>query len=88
MQPQEEPAKAIQGDPLTKEAGSTAANGSAKAAEPETAATTKAAEPEPATAAGVEAGKTKEHEEPQAAAEGKKVVEPGIGEAKPVGEAE
>ena len=43
---------------------------------------------ETATAANVEAGKAKEHEEPKAAAEGKDVVAPGIGEAKPVGEAE
>lgn len=41
-----------------------------------------------ATAANVESGKSKEHEEPKADAEGKKVVEAGIGEAKPIAEAE
>ena len=37
---------------------------------------------------GVEAGKTKEAEKPAAADEGKKVVEPAIGEAEPVTETE
>ena len=76
-QPAAEPAKETTGDPLAAEKPAT--NGTEKATEPE---------PEPATAAGVEAGKTKGHEEPKAAAEGEKVVAPGIGEAKPVGEAE
>ncbi len=38
--------------------------------------------------AGVEAGKSKEAEKPADAEEGKKVVEPGIGEAEPVTETE
>lgn len=76
-EPEKEPAKTTQGDAVAEEAPKTEANGSATATEPE-----------PATAAGVEAGKTKEHEEPKAAAEGEKVAHSGIGEAKPVGEAE
>ena len=76
-EPEKEPAKTTQGDAVAEEAPKTEANGTATVAEPE-----------PATAAGVEAGKTKEHEEPKAAAEGEKVAHAGIGEAKPVGEAE
>ena len=76
-EPAEEPAKTTQGDAVAEETPKTEANGTAVAAQPEQA-----------TAAGVEAGKTKEHEEPKAAAEGEKVAHAGIGEAKPVGEAE
>lgn len=75
--PEGEPKKTVQGEAVADKAATTEANGTEKKAEVETA-----------TAAGVEAGKTKEHEEPKAAAEGKNVVEPGIGEAKPVAEAE
>ena len=76
VEPEKEPAKTTQGDAVA-ETPKAEANGTATATEPEQA-----------TAVGVEAGKTKEHEEPEAAAEGEKVAHAGIGEAKPVGEAE
>lgn len=71
-----EPAKVVQGDPLADAAAAKEANGVAKE------------EPEQATAAAVEAGKTKEAEKPEGEEEDEEVVEPAIGEAKPLTEAE
>ena len=72
-----EPQK-VQGDAV----GEAAAETNGKAADAEEVANGDA------TAAGIEAGKTKEAEEPTADKEGEKVVEAGIAEAKPVTEAE